>query len=454
MSGREIAVIVSGVLLAMSLGTVSQTIVAPALPTLARDLQISNASWVVSAYLIAGTASTPLFGKLADIAGRRRALLTALALFILGSVGSALAPGIGWLVVARAVQGAGGGAIIVLAMVIVADIVSPRERGRYQPYMTTTFVVGAVAGPALGGLIAQYFHWSVIFWVCAGLAACAFVLTWHVLKRLPRRERPHRLDVLGVVFLLVGSVGLMAAISLHGHLGITIGLVVLSLLGWAGFAWRALTASEPLIPLPILKSPLVLSGTISAMFGAGALIVMTTFLPSYFQGVLGLGVAEAGFALIPMLAGSAVGSLGAGQVMARSPRYRWAAEAALIISAGSAAVLAVLGGRLPVSLVEGLLFLVSLGAGAVTPVTTFSIQNAVQMHELGIATSTNNFIRQLGAALMVACVGSAVLHGKGGSAHEVSDFGGLFWAMTAAFGLAYVALLFMEERILQDRTEH
>lgn len=451
LSKAEIRVIVFGVLLAIFLGTLSQTAVAPALPTMACDLGVSDASWVVSAYLIAGTASTPLFGKFADIKGRRVALLSALWLFAVGAVACALAPTLPLLIAARAIQGAGGGAIIVLAMVIVADVVAPRDRGRYQPYMTTTFVVGAVAGPAMGGLIAQYFDWSAIFWFCAGLGGLAILFGGMVLKKLPRREQPHKLDWWGAGLLLVASVSLMGAISRNGGLEATIIMAGVSIIAWAAFAWRVSRAPEPLIPLPILKSPLVLSGTVSATFGAGALIVLTTFLPAYFQGVLGLSVAQAGFALIPMLVGSAIGSVAAGQTMVRQPRYRWVAEASLLVSATATTVLAVFGSRLGLWPVEGLLVLASLGAGAITPVTTFSIQNAVQMHQLGIATSTNNFVRQLGSAVMVAGVGTAILHvGHGERAIAGEHFKGLFWAMTGAFILAYVALLLMEERSLRS----
>ena len=447
----QIRVIVFGVLLSIVLGTLSQTAVAPALPTMARDLGVSNASWVVSAYLIAGTASTPLFGKFADIKGRRLALLTALALFIVGSIACALAPTMPLLVAARIVQGAGGGALFVLAMVIVADVVAPRDRGRYQPYMTTTFVVGAVAGPATGGVIAQYSHWSMIFWLCAALGVCAILFSSRVLKGLPRREQPHRLDWWGGALLLLASTTLMGAISQDGGVVTTLILVLASCLAWLAFGWRSVTAEEPLIPLPILKSPLVLSGTVAALFGAGALIVLTTFLPAFFQSVLGLSVAQAGFALIPMLVGSALGSVAAGQVMTWRPRYRWVAEVSLLASAAATAVLALFGDRLSLWPVEGLLLLASLGAGAITPVTTFSIQNSVAFHELGIATSTNNFVRQLGAALMVAGVGTLVLHvGPGRAAEQTMAFHGLFWAMTGAFFLAYLALLFMEERPLRS----
>jgi MFS family permease len=184
--------IVIGVMLAMLLAAVDQTIVATALPTIGGELNdLSHLPWVVTAYLLSATAVTPLYGKLADIIGRRTTLLTAIVVFIAGSVLCAIAPSMWFLILARFVQGLGGGGLIALAQTIVADIIPPRERMRYQAYFATVFVTSSVAGPVLGGFFAEHLHWSMIFWINLPIGGLAYFMTSGILRRLPRHERPH-----------------------------------------------------------------------------------------------------------------------------------------------------------------------------------------------------------------------------------------------------------------------
>src|SRR5437870_4395135 len=197
--------IVVGVLLTMMLAALDQVVVATALPTIAASLgDVDNMPWVVTANLLCGTAVTPLYGKLSDIHGRRTMLLIAIGIFALGSIACALAPTMLALIGARALQGLGGGGLMPLVQTIIGDVASPRDRPRYQAYTSATFIVSMVGGPLLGGFIAEQLHWSWIFWVNVPLTALAFLLTNNVLKRLPRHDRPHQLDVLGA-FLMVGG---------------------------------------------------------------------------------------------------------------------------------------------------------------------------------------------------------------------------------------------------------
>src|SRR5215470_3110383 len=202
--------IIVGILLAMFLSALEQTIVAPALPTIGRMLaDVENLSFVVTAYLLAVTAVTPLFGKLADIHGRRSVLLVAVAIFILGSIACALAPTMGALIAARALQGIGGGGILPIAQTVIADLLAPRERPMYQSYSAVMFMVASVLGPVLGGLLTDYLHWSLIFWVNVPMGAVALVMTDRALRRLPRYERPHRLDLLGAALMVAAALVLM-----------------------------------------------------------------------------------------------------------------------------------------------------------------------------------------------------------------------------------------------------
>ena len=209
--------IVLGILLAMLLGALDQTIVATALPTIGRDLNdLGNLPWVVTAYLLTATAVTPLYGKLSDIHGRRTMLLVAITIFAFGSVATALAPSMPVLIIARGLQGLGGGGLLSLSQVIVADVVSPRERGRYQGYIGAVFALSSLGGPVLGGFFAEHLHWSLIFWINLPLGLLAFLMTNSVLKRLPRHERPHRLDLIGATLMLLATIALLLALTWGG----------------------------------------------------------------------------------------------------------------------------------------------------------------------------------------------------------------------------------------------
>ena len=214
LSHAEIRRIIVGVMLAMFLAALDQTIVATALPTIGRELDnVADLPWVVTAYLVAATAATPLYGKLSDIHGRRVTMLVGIATFVVGSLACALAPSMIVLIIARAVQGLGGGGLISLAQTAIADVTSPRERGRYQAYFAAVFASSSLAGPIAGGIIAEHLHWSLIFWINLPLGFLAYAMTSRTLRLLPRHERWHRLDVLGAVLITAAIVSLMLALS-------------------------------------------------------------------------------------------------------------------------------------------------------------------------------------------------------------------------------------------------
>ena len=205
-------------MLAMFLGALDQTIVATALPTIGRHFgDLGDLSWVVTAYLLTGTAVTPLYGKLSDIHGRRMMMLIAIGLFVAGSLACALAPSMTALVFARALQGLGGGGLIALSQTIIADIVSPRERGRYQGYISAVFAVSSVGGPVLGGFLTQHIDWSLIFWINLPLGLVALGMSSSALKRVPFQARKHRLDVIGALLMVAAAVALLLALSWGGR---------------------------------------------------------------------------------------------------------------------------------------------------------------------------------------------------------------------------------------------
>ncbi len=292
--------IVVGVLVTMLLAALDQVMVATALPTIAASLgDVDNMSWVVTANLLCGTAATPLYGKLSDIHGRRTMMLIAIGIYAAGSLACALAPTMPMLILGRALQGLGGGGLMPLVQTIIGDVASPRDRPRYQSYTSSTFIISMVGGPLMGGFVAEHLHWSWIFWVNLPLCALAFLFTHNVLRRLPRHDHPHELDVLGAVLMVGAAIALMLALSWGGRRygwasPQILGLCAASAALWILFAWRVMTAAEPFIPLAVLRDGAVCVGTLVAFFAVGAMIALTIFLPLYAQLALGLSVSEFG----------------------------------------------------------------------------------------------------------------------------------------------------------------
>ncbi|HET9412527.1 MAG TPA: MFS transporter, partial [Pseudolabrys sp.] len=324
----EVRAIVLGIMLAMFLGALDQTIVATALPTIGRHFgNLEDLSWVVTAYLLTGTAVTPLYGKLADIHGRRVVMLTAIVIFVTGSVACALAPTMSALVLARAFQGLGGGGLMALAQTIIADIVSPRERGRYQGYIGAVFATSSVGGPVLGGFLTEHIDWSLIFWINLPLGLCALGMTSNVLRRVPYQPRKHRLDVVGALLMMAASIALLFALTWGGRRFEWISLQIGGLLFgsaalWGLFSWRLMAVSEPFLPLSVLANPVVRCATLAGACIMGTLVGMTIFVPLYFEVVLHLSASESGMALIPLMGATVTFSTITGRMMTHVVHYK------------------------------------------------------------------------------------------------------------------------------------
>jgi EmrB/QacA subfamily drug resistance transporter len=467
LSHADIRVILVGVMLAMFLGALDQTIVATALPTIGRELgNVQSLSWVVTAYLVTSVVVSPIYGKLSDIHGRRTMLLLAIGVFLVGSVLCAIARDIYFLIGARALQGLGGGALISLGQTIVGDIVPPAERGRYQAYFATVFMGSSIGGPVLGGFFAEYLHWSLIFWVNIPLGIGAWLLTHHVLKRLPRHEQPHKIDVLGALLMLVATVALLLALTLGGETypwgsPEILGMLGLSLVGWLLFARRLTTAAEPFIPLTVLGHQVVRCGVISLFFAVGAMVGLSVFIPIYFEAVLGLSAAASGTSLIALMGGTVAGATLAGRVMARRPRYKWAAVTGLGLASVVTVLLATFPTTLPLIGVEIVLAVIGIGIGTVFPITITAVQNAVPLRQLGTTTGVLNFSRSLGGAILVpafsavflaaasrsgtSSIQSAILTGNSAGEEFGAVFGGVFYAAALALFISFVFQAMMRE---------
>ena len=471
LSPAEIRSIILGLVAAMLLAALDQTIVATALPTIGLELgDAGNLPWIVTAYLLASTAVTPLYGKLSDIHGRRIMLLIAIVTFSLGSLLCALAPSMIALALARGLQGIGGGGLIALAQTIFADILSAKERARYQVYIAGVFALSSVAGPLLGGFLAQHLHWSAIFWVNLPIGLLAFLLTNDKLRLLPRHERRHSVDYPGAALLVVSSTSLMLALSWGGvrypwASAPVLGLAAFGLVSGAAFAARLATAAEPLIPLSVLGDRVVTSATLAACFAMGTLIGLSIYVPIFLEGVVGLDPSRSGLAMVPLMVGTVVGATLSGRSMVHFRHYKRLPLALLSLSVGACGALALMGRALPLWGIEILFVLLSVGIGTVLPLSTIVVQNAVAPRQLGIATAAMNFFRSLGGALIVAVFGTLVLGGAGGEggAHDMAalirgaDAGQLgqtfrlvFLAACLGLILALVCLGLVEERPLQD----
>ncbi len=466
--------IVIGVLVAMMLAALDQTIVAPALPTIGASLGDADfLGWVISVYLLTGTAVTPLYGKLSDIYGRRPIMSLALGVFTFGSILCALAPSMLAIILGRAVQGLGGGGLVALAQTVIADVVPPRERSRYVVYISTVWATSSVAGPILGGFFAQHLSWSLIFWINLPIGALAFFMTHTRLQGLPQIRRNHRLDVLGAALITSATVAFMLVLTLGGARlawtsPIILALAMVGALLAAMLIVHLRRAPEALIPLDIFRNEVVGTATASIFFSMFAFIGSTVYLPIYLEFVMGKDSTVAGAGLIALVGGSVIGATIAGRFMPRVVHYKRIAVVGLYFAIGALALLSFFAPILNFWQAEALVLVLGVGAGTLFPTATVSVQNAVDLRDLGIATATLAFLRTFGSALGVALMG-AVIIGFG----IVTDAGlpqtGVVldpelakqagYAFTVMFALQAVALavslgcfLMMEERPLRGST--
>ncbi|MDC7787571.1 MFS transporter [Rhodoplanes sp. TEM] len=459
--------IVFGVLVAMFLAAVNQTVVTTALPTIGRALgNFADLTWVVTAYLLATTVAAPLYGKLADAWGRRVMLMAAVALFMAGSTVAALAPDMATLIAGRGLQGIGGGGIFPLAQTVISDVVAPRDRGRYQAYIGVVWLVAGLGGPVIGGVLAQHGHWSMIFWANLPLGAVVALSSWRALARLPQLHRPHRIDWLGAALMTVAAIAALLALGWGGTRvpwlsGIIAGLAAVAVLFAALFAWRLATAAEPFLSPAILKNPVVRLGTLASASAVSTPMSMTVFLPLYYETVHGLTAAMAGVALVPVALASAPGSMLSSRAMTGRRGYKRMPAIGLAAAVAAAVALALLPGA-PLGLAMALLCVVAFGTGTAIPVCTVCIQNAVAPHRVGTATGMMNFSRALLSALLVAVLGAILLAGFGvvpergaraagvllHGADAAAVYRWLFAASAVAIAGGFVAFLRMEERPL------
>jgi EmrB/QacA subfamily drug resistance transporter len=481
---RAVRRAIVGIMLALTLASLDGNIVGPALPRILSDLGgLAHLPWVVTGFAVASTASTPLYGKLSDQFGRRPAFFVSIGLFLLGSVACGAARSMMALIAARALQGAGAGGLIALSQTTVADLVSPRERGRYQGLLAAVFAACSVAGPLLGGVITDQFSWPWIFYinVPVGLAALAILM---VSLKPQTQIRSRGIDFSGFGLMIGGTCCALLALSWGGtaypwtSAQVTgLGCVAVVMFGLLVPVERR--AREPALPPRLFGSTVFVRGVAGASLCSMAMFGSIVFIPLFFQVVLGASATEAGLRMAPMMGGLIVASIAGGRLVTRTGRYKMFPVAGLAAATLAFACMAAAAeARAGADTFDALLVVLGMGMGLALPNITTAVQNAVAVGDLGVATATMAFFRSLGGAFGVAISGT-ILAGtlrawlpRGASpnmglselralppALRIGVTGAYDHALALMFGMAaaimaaaFVVVLFLPELPLRGRT--
>lgn len=465
---REKRLIAISMMLPVFLGSVDQSILATALPTIGRNLgEVHNLPWLITAFLIAATALTPLYGKFADIHGRRAAMLIGIGVYMAGALICASSLNMMMLICGRVVQGCGAGGLTVTANMVLGDIASPKERGKYYTYFSIAFTTAGGCGPALGGWISDHLHWSVIFLWNLPLCALAIVLALTMLGRLPYHGRPHRLDFVGALLVMSASSSFMLALNLGGVRYPWLSSPVLALLGCAAvlgaaLVIRLLTAVEPLIPITVLSDLAAGLAIAAHSCGWGAIIGLNIFLPMYLQSALGWSATSSGLSMMILMVTLNTSAGLSSQLLGRVRHYKILPLCFLIVGLGAVVTLAFSAGAMTSLKLEIILFLIGIGFGPTAPLTQVALQNTVPIHDLGAALGTMNFARTLVGTMLIAAFGAIILAkapvgaAAGSLSHaflggaSIGAFETVFLAIAVTLAVAFLSIILLEEKPLAD----
>ncbi|WP_213771156.1 MDR family MFS transporter [Bradyrhizobium sp. dw_78] len=465
---REVRTILMSLLLTMFLAALDQTIVATALPTIGRQFRdVSSLSWVITAYLLASTAVAPVFGTLSDIYGRRAMIILSLSLFISGSILCALAPNLTVLILARGLQGLGGGGIMPIVQTVISDVVTPRERGQYQAYFSGVWMTAGIGGPVLGGFFAEHLHWSMIFWINVPLGLASLAMLLPKMGKIPVFHRRRKVDWAGGLLLMASAVVIMLVLTWGGNRYLWLSPTILAMVGASvaltlAFVWHAGTTEEPFLPLSLMGGTVAPYAMAAGGCAYGAMLGLTVHLPLYYEAVYHLSASGAGLALIPLAAVQTGGAAIAGRTMARAKHYKLVAIIGTLCSAllGTAMALT----TLPLWAMLMLLSVFALGLGTVFPVSVVALQNSVARSQVGTVTGAMNFFRALMASFMVAAFSAILLMALGGdislsgesqgpvgsisSADMAAAFRYVFGAAAVLLACSALCMIVMEEKPL------
>ena len=413
---RQILLVFSGLMLGMFLAALDQTIVATALPTIVNDLHgLNHISWVVTAYLLTSTVSTPLYGKLSDQLGRKGIFQFAIVVFLVGSVLSGLSQNMGELIAFRGIQGLGAGGLMAMAFTIIADVVSPRERGRYQGYFGATFALASIAGPLLGGVFTEQLSWRWIFYINVPIGIVALVVTSVVLK-LPFRRQAHDIDYFGAVLLIFGISATLLVTVWGGTQYAWSSPVILSLSVVAAVLIAVFIVWEHHASEPILPPSLFHIGVFRVTASVSFLLAMVMFgaiiyLPLYLQLVDGVSPTISGLLLVPLMLGLLATSIASGQVVSRTGRYKVFPIVGSLLMVLGMYLLSNLGLHTSHLVMSGYVIVLGAGMGMTMQIMVLATQNAVEGRLIGTATAAVTFFRSLGGAFGTSLFGAIFIAG-------------------------------------------
>jgi EmrB/QacA subfamily drug resistance transporter len=452
-SNDKILVIFGGLLLVMLLAALDSTIVATALPTIVNELGgLAHLSWVVTAYLLAQTIVTPIYGKLGDLYGRKRVLQFAIVIFLIGSALCGLSQTMTHLIIFRGIQGLGGGGLMVTTQAVVGDIIPPRQRGRYQGIFGAAFGVASVAGPLLGGYFTSNLTWRWIFYINLPLGILALVVLAATLPAQSSFKR-HAIDYLGAGLLAAS----LAAVILVTDLGgvaypfsspLMIGLIVVAVVGIIAFIFTEQRAAEPILPLRLFRIRDVWVTSAVGLIIGFALLGSVTYLPLFLQIVKGMSPTESGLRMIPLMGGTLVTSILSGQIASRTGRYKIFPIIGTTMVTLALFLISRMTAETTNLTIAALMLLLGFGLGFVMQMLIIAVQNAVEYHDLGVATSNAILFRFIGGSLGTALLG-AVLATRllaTNSLMAALDTVFLVASAIAAFGLL-LSLLLPERRL-------
>ena len=409
---RRINLIFSALLAGMLMAALDQTIVSTAMPTIVGDLGgVSHMAWMTTAYLLATTLVMPIYGKFGDLWGRRTLFLLAIGLFTVASLGAALSPDFPWLVVWRGVQGLGGGGLMILSQAIIADVVPARERAKYMGPIGALFGLSAVAGPLVGGFFTDSaaLGWQWCFWVNVPVGLAAFTIGWFALT-LPRKRSSTPLDYAGIVALSVTTSALILFTDFGGSDGWgaprTLALMATFVVAAVAFVLIERRAVEPIIPMTLFRNRTFVVATALGLAVGLGMFSAIAFMPTFLQMSSGLSAANSGLLMLPMTVGIILTIQGSAGFIQRTGRYKVFTVAGVAVILAALTWMTTLSGGTSLWTVGGMFFVLGAGLGLIMQNVVLAAQNAVPADQIGTATSTNNYFREVGATLGVAIFGT------------------------------------------------
>ncbi|GAA2552743.1 EmrB/QacA subfamily drug resistance transporter [Neomicrococcus aestuarii] len=493
----HLGLIFAALMVSMLLSSLNQTVLSTALPTIVGELNgVEHMSWVITAFILASTIMMPIYGKLGDIFGRKPLLLFAISTFLIGSFIGAIAPDMNMLILARAIQGIGGGGLMILSQAIIADVVPARERGKYMGVMGGVFAFSSVAGPLLGGWLTEGPGWRWAFWMNVPLAIIAFAAAATLLHiHKPVHETRPKIDYLGMALIAIATTAIVLVATWGGNqyewnsaeiLSLIAAAVVASVL----FVWVEKKAANPVIPMGLFKSKNFNLTTVAGLVTGIAMFGAIGYMPTYLQMVTGYGPTEAGLLMIPMMACLLVFGIIVGRYVTATGRYKKVMIAGSLVTALGLFMLSTLQVDAPVWLICVYLGIMGIGLGAAMQLLTLVAQNSFPISMVGTATAGQNYFRQVGATLGSAVVGSVFASrlgdllserlpqaAGGGDAHASSSLTPaivnslpeeiknivissynealvpLFFWLVPVMLIGVIALLFVEEKALATKIE-